>query len=90
MATDAEREAQRAYWSEHSNGTVEAMMLDSKAAEIDVLERPEVTRLRAAPLRAVLAPRLSSLGSWSIGGGYVEGAARATGSCVRCGASIIR
>lgn len=43
MTTDAERQAQKAYWKEHSeNATVEAMMLDSKAADIDKLERPEV------------------------------------------------
>jgi hypothetical protein len=41
----AEREAQKKYWSEHSTEpTVEAMMLDSKASEIDRLERPEVWR----------------------------------------------
>jgi len=39
----AEREAQRAYWKEHSSeATVESMMLDSKAKDIDRLERPEV------------------------------------------------
>ena len=40
----AERAAQRDYWLAHTAGqpTVEAMMLDSKAAEIDQLERPEV------------------------------------------------
>ena len=38
-----ERAAQKQYWLEHSTTpTVEAMMLDSKAAEIDLLERPEV------------------------------------------------
>ena len=42
-AAGDERQVQKAYWSEHSNKpTVEAMMLDSKAAEIDQLERPEV------------------------------------------------
>ena len=41
--TVEEREAQKQYWMEHSaKPTVEAMMLDSKAAEIDQLERPEV------------------------------------------------
>jgi hypothetical protein len=41
--TVEEREAQKQYWLEHSaQPTVEAMMLDSKAAEIDQLERPEV------------------------------------------------
>jgi phosphoethanolamine N-methyltransferase len=41
--TAEEREAQKAYWKEHSTeATVEAMMLDSKAADIDKLERPEV------------------------------------------------
>ena len=39
-----EREVQHSYWAEHSKEpTVEAMMLDSKAAEIDQLERPEVS-----------------------------------------------
>jgi hypothetical protein len=39
----AERDAQKTYWEQHSKvPTVEAMMLDSKAAEIDRLERPEV------------------------------------------------
>lgn len=43
MATDGERAAQKQYWMEHSTTpTVEAMMLDSKAAEIDMMERPEV------------------------------------------------
>lgn len=38
-----EREVQHQYWLEHSQEpTVEAMMLDSKASEIDQLERPEV------------------------------------------------
>lgn len=42
--TESERQAQKAYWQEHTAGeaTVEAMMLDSHAAEIDKLERPEV------------------------------------------------
>jgi len=44
MATlTEERAAQKDYWLQHSaEPTVEAMMLDSKAAEIDQLERPEV------------------------------------------------
>lgn len=34
---------QKAYWKEHSgDATVEAMMLDSQAKDIDKLERPEV------------------------------------------------
>lgn len=38
-----DRNTQKDYWKEHSKeATVEAMMLDSKAAEIDKLERPEV------------------------------------------------
>jgi len=42
--TAEEREAQKAYWKEHSTeATVEAMMLDSQAADIDKLERPEVS-----------------------------------------------
>ena len=54
-AKDAEREAQKAYWKEHSGeATVEAMMLDSKAADIDKLERPEASRgLRSIVIAAV-------------------------------------
>lgn len=38
-----EREAQKAYWKEHAaQATVESMMLDSKAKDIDRMERPEV------------------------------------------------
>jgi phosphoethanolamine N-methyltransferase len=45
--TQDERNAQKRYWLEHSSQpTVEAMMLDSKAAEIDQLERPEVSQLQ--------------------------------------------
>ncbi|KAK4768463.1 hypothetical protein SAY87_003604 [Trapa incisa] len=37
-----EREVQKSYWIEHSaDHTVEAMMLDSKAADLDKEERPE-------------------------------------------------
>ena len=39
----AERESMRAFWAEHSTKpSVESMMLDSQAAEIDSKERPEV------------------------------------------------
>jgi phosphoethanolamine N-methyltransferase len=38
-----EREVQKNYWIEHSADlTVEAMMLDSKASDLDKEERPEV------------------------------------------------
>lgn len=41
-----EREIQKSYWMEHSADlTVEAMMLDSKAADLDKEERPEVLSL---------------------------------------------
>ncbi|XP_022725814.1 phosphoethanolamine N-methyltransferase 1-like isoform X2 [Durio zibethinus] len=41
-----EREVQKNYWMEHSvDLTVEAMMLDSKAADLDKEERPEVLSL---------------------------------------------
>jgi hypothetical protein len=41
--TKAERDVQKQYWLEHSTEpTVEAMMLDSNAAVIDQMERPEV------------------------------------------------
>nr|GMD82153.1 Phosphoethanolamine N-methyltransferase 1 [Ipomoea batatas] len=38
-----EREVQKSYWIEHSTElTVEAMMLDSKATDLDKEERPEI------------------------------------------------
>ncbi|XVF09466.1 hypothetical protein REPUB_Repub07fG0095300 [Reevesia pubescens] len=41
-----ERDVQKNYWMEHSTDlTVEAMMLDSKAADLDKEERPEVLSL---------------------------------------------
>jgi hypothetical protein len=40
---EEEREMQKNYWIEHSADlTVEAMMLDSKASDLDKEERPEV------------------------------------------------
>lgn len=40
---EMERFVQKKYWETHStNGTVEDMMLDSQAASIDLLERPEI------------------------------------------------
>lgn len=43
----AEREVQKSYWMEHSQDlTVEAMMLDSRAADLDKEERPEVWETR--------------------------------------------
>lgn len=49
-AEEKEREVQRQYWLEHTpdKPTVETMMLDSKAAEIDQMERPEVRAALAA------------------------------------------
>ncbi|GLT45485.1 hypothetical protein SLA2020_193140 [Shorea laevis] len=45
-ATGEEREIQKSYWIDHSADlTVEAMMLDSKAADLDKEERPEVLSL---------------------------------------------
>ncbi|BAS73841.1 Os01g0695100 [Oryza sativa Japonica Group] len=41
-----ERKAQKSYWEEHSKDlTVEAMMLDSRAADLDKEERPEILSL---------------------------------------------
>ncbi|GJM93470.1 hypothetical protein PR202_ga10028 [Eleusine coracana subsp. coracana] len=41
-----ERKAQRSYWEEHSRDlTVEAMMLDSRATDLDREDRPEVLSL---------------------------------------------
>ncbi|KAL2461789.1 Phosphoethanolamine N-methyltransferase 1 [Abeliophyllum distichum] len=43
---EEEREVQKRYWIEHSvDLTVEAMMLDSKASDLDKEERPEVLSL---------------------------------------------
>ncbi|GAQ87277.1 Phosphoethanolamine N-Methyltransferase [Klebsormidium nitens] len=42
MAFTTERAVQEAYWKEHSQGTVEAMMLDSQARVLDKMERPEI------------------------------------------------
>jgi phosphoethanolamine N-methyltransferase len=43
MVAGEEREIQKNYWKEHSVGlSVEAMMLDSKASDLDKEERPEV------------------------------------------------
>ncbi|GMN46229.1 hypothetical protein TIFTF001_015407 [Ficus carica] len=40
---EAEREIQKTYWTEHSADlTLESMMLDSKASDLDKEERPEV------------------------------------------------
>lgn len=43
IGTEEERDIQKSYWMEHSSDlTVEAMMLDSKASDLDKEERPEV------------------------------------------------
>lgn len=43
---EMERDVQKSYWMEHSKDlTVEAMMLDSRASELDKEERPEVYSL---------------------------------------------
>ena len=40
---EVERKVQKSYWEEHSKDlTVESMMLDSRAADLDKEERPEV------------------------------------------------
>lgn len=55
-----ERTAQKSYWLEHSSQpTVEAMMLDSKASEIDQLERPEV--MQGVSISAARTSRCSVL-----------------------------
>ncbi|CAF2100734.1 unnamed protein product, partial [Brassica napus] len=46
VGAEAERDVQKSYWIEHSADlTVEAMMLDSRAADLDKEERPEVLSL---------------------------------------------
>ena len=55
------RATQKAYWTENSlEATVEAMMLDSQAASIDKLERPEVCR---GSTLGFPAPRIYACGS---------------------------
>ncbi|KAK9831800.1 hypothetical protein WJX74_009654 [Apatococcus lobatus] len=55
-----DRTSQKDYWKEHSKeATVEAMMLDSKAADIDKLERPEILRM----LGSVKGRRVVELGA---------------------------
>lgn len=45
-AGEGERMVQKSYWIEHSKDlTVEAMMLDSRASNLDKEERPEVILL---------------------------------------------
>lgn len=62
--TQDERNAQKNYWLEHSSQpTVEAMMLDSKAAEIDQLERPEVSQVQQSLLLNAVCSHSRSL-SW--------------------------
>jgi hypothetical protein len=40
---EVERKVQKSYWEEHSRDlTVESMMLDSRAKDLDKEERPEV------------------------------------------------
>ncbi|KAF7847627.1 hypothetical protein BT93_L2776 [Corymbia citriodora subsp. variegata] len=49
VAQGDERQVQKCYWIEHSaNLTVEAMMLDSKASDLDKEERPEILSLLPA------------------------------------------
>lgn len=49
-----EREVQKNYWIQHSADlTVEAMMLDSQASDLDKEERPEVMLLSACPSLAL-------------------------------------
>ena len=38
----SERDTQLAYWKAVGSTTVEGMMLDSKAKDLDVVERPEI------------------------------------------------
>lgn len=44
IGVEEERDIQKNYWIEHSADlTVEAMMLDSRASDLDKEERPEVS-----------------------------------------------
>lgn len=46
MTMSDEREIQKSYWIQHcADLSVEAMMLDSKASDLDKEERPEVRLL---------------------------------------------
>ncbi|KAI8467871.1 MAG: S-adenosyl-L-methionine-dependent methyltransferase, partial [Monoraphidium minutum] len=72
-----EREVQLNYWKEHSKEpTVEAMMLDSKASEIDQLERPEVL----STLGCIKGKRVLELGA---------GIGRFTGEIAKTAKSVL-
>ncbi len=46
LISDAERAAQKSYWDRHTgDGSIQAMMLDSKADDLDKEERPEILSL---------------------------------------------
>lgn len=65
---------QKSYWEEHSKClTVESMMLDSRAADLDKEERPEVPHqhppLRLSPFSFPLLLLLNDL--LFLGGAYV-------------------
>lgn len=71
---EVERKVQKSYWEEHSKClTVESMMLDSRAADLDKEERPEVPH-QHPPLRlpSFLFPLLLLLNDLLFfGGAYV-------------------
>ncbi|KAF2557089.1 hypothetical protein F2Q68_00017438 [Brassica cretica] len=56
----AERDVQKNYWIEHSADlTVEAMMLDSRAADLDKEERPELAALVRSQSQKTPSPQIS-------------------------------
>lgn len=74
--TGEERDVQKSYWMEHSAElTVEAMMLDSQASDLDKEERPEVSNsvgsfilifcsFSGASSSQILLPSLSLVWLW--------------------------
>ena len=57
MANGDDRAAQKSYWHEHSaQATVEAMLLDTKAADIDKEERPEVVNVPSLTIAGCSKP----------------------------------
>lgn len=76
-AAQSERKVQLQYWKEHSSEpTMEAMMLDSKASEIDQMERPEVL----STLGCLKGKRVLELGA---------GIGRFTGEIAKSAASVL-
>jgi phosphoethanolamine N-methyltransferase len=57
---EVERKVQKSYWEEHSRDlTVESMMLDSRAKDLDKEERPEVPPISLAVYLLLILMRVA-------------------------------